>query len=219
MTRPDLLVVVAGTGTEVGKTWAACAIAEAARRVGRRVAARKPAQSFDVDEMGGPAAPTDADLLAAATGEDPAAVCPPNRWYPLAMAPPMAAGALGRSEPTLDELVAELRWPAGIELGLVETAGGVRSPIAGDGDSAALAHRLAPDLVLLVADATLGTINVTRLSVDALAPLAVVVLLNRYDDGDDLHRRNRAWLEDRDGLRVCVEPLAAIPLVGTRQAT
>ena len=219
MTRPDLLVVVAGTGTEVGKTWATYAIAAAAGRDGRRVAARKPVQSFDADGTGAPLAPTDADLLAAATAEDPAAVCPPHRWYPLAMAPPMAAVALGRPEPRFDELLAELCWPAGVELGLVATAGGVRSPIACDGDSAALAHRLAPDLVLLVADAALGTINVTRLSIDALAPLEVVVLLNRYDDSDDLHRRNRAWLEDRDGLCVWVDPLAVIPVVGTRPAT
>ncbi|MGH2685804.1 MAG: hypothetical protein ACRDJP_10105, partial [Actinomycetota bacterium] len=75
MTRPRFLVVVAGTGTEVGKTWAACAIAAAARMAGRRVAARKPVQSFEADERGAPLTPTDADLLAVATGDDPTSVC------------------------------------------------------------------------------------------------------------------------------------------------
>ena len=36
----------------------------------------------------------------------------------------------------------------------------------------------------------------------AVVGLNAVVYLNRYDDGDDLHRRNRAWLADRDGLSV-----------------
>ena len=30
----------------------------------------------------------------------------------------------------------------------------------------------------------------------------MVVVLNRFDHQDDLHRRNRAWLVDRDGVDV-----------------
>jgi dethiobiotin synthetase len=205
--RPAFLVVVVGTGTEVGKTWATCRVAEPARSRGVRVAARKPAQSFDAPPSGRPLEPTDADMLAGATSEQPGEVCPGHRWYPLAMAPPMAAEALGRPPLHLEELVGELHWPAGTELGFVETAGGVRSPLAHDADSGGLAHRLAPDLVLLVADAALGTINVTRLSMEALAPLRTVVLLNRYDPHDELHQRNRRWLDERDGYHVIVDPL------------
>lgn len=208
--RPGTLVVVAGTGTEVGKTWVACALAGAARAAGRRVAARKPAQSFEADGDGRPAAATDAELLAAATGEPASSVCPPHRWYPMAMAPPMAADALGRPPIALADLVAETTWPTGCDLGLVETAGGVRSPIAHDGDGVDLARRLAPDRMVLVADAALGTVNVTRLSVAALGPLGVLVVLNRFDAADDLHRRNRAWLEDREGLDVVVGPADAV---------
>ena len=51
----------------------------------------------------------------------------------------------------------------------METAGGVRSPQADDGDAVDLVRLLAPDLVVLVADAGLGTINAVRLCVDALA--------------------------------------------------
>ena len=40
-------MVVAGTGTEVGKTWAAVRLITELRSDGRSVAARKPAQSFD----------------------------------------------------------------------------------------------------------------------------------------------------------------------------
>ena len=74
-------------------------------------------------------------------------------------------------------------------------------------DVVALTGLLAPDVVLLVADAGLGTLNSVRLSVDALAGAApVVVVLNRYDQGDDLHVRNRRWLTEEDGLAVVTMP-------------
>jgi dethiobiotin synthetase len=208
MGRPPWLVVVLGTGTEVGKTWVSCAIATAARRTGLRVAARKPAQSFEPDPLPGS---TDAELLATATGDEPALVCPPHRWYPAAMAPPMAADALDLPRIAAVDLIGELAWPPDIDVGLVETAGGVCSPVAHDADSAELAHALAPDLAVLVADAGLGTISAVRQGLAALSPLPALVFLNRYDADDDLHRRNRAWLEQRDGAAIEIDP-AAIPL-------
>lgn len=191
--RPRTLVLVAGTGTEVGKTWCAAALARALRARGVTVAARKPAQSFEPDDP-----TTDADELAAATGENSLAVCPAHRRYEVAMAPMMAAEVLGRPPFTTPELVDEVRWPdPAVDLGLLEMAGGVRSPIAADGgDTVTLAELTTPDLVLLVADAGLGTINAVRLCGDALAGWPLVVWLNRFDADDDLHRRNRRWLEE-----------------------
>jgi dethiobiotin synthetase len=188
VSRPGHLVVVSGTGTDVGKTWVAARLACALGERGIAVAARKPAQSY------APGDETDADVLARATGDDPRRVCPAHRWYEVPMAPPMAAEILGRPAFTIAALVAELEWPA-VDVGLVESAGGPRSPLASDGDTVDLARALAPDLVVLVADAGLGTINAVRLSVSVLAPVApVCTILNHYDDADDLHRRNRDWL-------------------------
>lgn len=186
--RPEVLVFVAGTGTDVGKTWFSAALLAELRR-DTTIAARKPAQSFASTET-----VTDADVLAAATGERRAEVCPPHRDYEVPMAPPMAARVLGREPFTIADLVAELRWPDGVELGLVESAGGVASPAAGDGDAADLARAVAPDVTVLVADAGLGTINAVRLSVAHLGGLDLVVWLNRFDESEDLHRRNRDWL-------------------------
>lgn len=209
-TRPDRLVVVAGTGTEIGKTWCAARITEHLRAAGVTVGARKPAQSFDPDDPH----PTDAAVLAAATGEDPQVVCSPARSYEAALAPPMAADVLRRPVPTIAELAeACLEWPdPAPAVGLAELAGGVRSPIAADGDGVLLTAALTPDSILLVADAGLGTINSVRLSVEALASQCrapVVVLLNRYDPADDLHERNRAWLAHGDGLDVVTTPADA----------
>jgi dethiobiotin synthetase len=120
----------------------------------------------------------------------------------------MAADALGREQFTLAELVAELEWPdPAVEVGLVESAGGVRSPQPHDADGIAVAEALAPDIVLLVADAGLGTLNAVRLSLDALPPqIPVLVVLNRFDPGNDVHVRNRDWLTERDGRAVLTLP-------------
>jgi dethiobiotin synthetase len=203
-------VVIAGTGTEIGKTYVAGRVATALRERGLTVAARKPVQSFAPHDD----APTDADVLAAATGEDPETVCPPHRRYARAMAPPMAADALGLAPFTVAELAAEAGQNVPDDsIVLVESAGGVRSPLAADGDTVSLADALRPALVLLVADAELGTINAVRLGVDALAPHPVVVYLNRFDAGDDLHGRNRDWLRTRHGLEVVTDPEAVVSLM------
>ncbi|HEX2050412.1 MAG TPA: dethiobiotin synthase [Actinomycetota bacterium] len=193
------VVVVSGTGTGIGKTWVAAAVARRLRAHGHAVCARKPAQSYAPGD-----GPTDAEVLGAATGESPERVCPPHRWYETAMAPPMAADALGRPPFTLAELVAEARLPRGA-IALVEGAGGPRSPLASDGDTVALAHALYARLVVLVAHPGLGTINDVVLSTDAFGGIPVLVVLNRFDAADDLHVRNRAWLRDRAGLDIVTD--------------
>jgi dethiobiotin synthetase len=204
--RPTELVVVAGTGTEIGKTWVAAALASHARAGGKRVAARKPVQSFDPGD-----ATTDAEVLAAATGERPEDVCRRSRWYEIPVAPFMAAERLGRPAFTLDDLLGELVWPGAVDLGLVEPAGGVRSPMTSDGaDTVDLVRRLKPDRVVLVADAGLGTLNAVRLSLDALEGAPVVVFLNRFDEADLLHAANRAWLVEHSGAPIATEAAALL---------
>ena len=199
MTRPATLVAVTGVATEIGKTWAAARVLENLRGRGLVVSARKPVQSYGATDIGA----TDAEVLAAASGEAPPAVCPSHRWYPVPLAPPLAAVATGRVPPRLAELLAEIRWPhPAADLGFVETVGGVRSPLADDADCADLVRALEVDGVLLVAGADLGAINSVRLAADALAGPPLVVYLNRYRPGDGVHRRNLAWLSERDGLAV-----------------
>ena len=166
----------------------------------------KPAQSFEPSDD---PASYDAAILGAASGEEPETVCPPHRWYEMAMAPPMAAEALGLRPFTLDTLVEELHWPeAPVDVGFLETAGGLRSPIADDGDCLALVVATMPDVLLLVGDAGLGTINSIRLTMDGLVrlPVDVLVVLNKFDAGSELHQRNRSWLSEHDGLRIFTTP-------------
>jgi dethiobiotin synthetase len=216
---------VCGTGTEVGKTWVCTQLLHEVRSRSLQVAVRKPAQSFDADHRGAVlGGPTDAQVLAAASGEAPGEVCLPHRSYPRAMAPPMAAEALGLPPFTVADLVAELAWPdRRVDVGLVETAGGVRSPQACDGDTIDFVHALRPDLVVLVADAGLGTINAVRLSLDALLPavrdggpapaagsnprpVPLVVVLDRFEEVDEIHRRNLEWLASDGDVEIFTIP-------------
>jgi len=189
-------VLMTGTATEVGKTWWGRATLDILRSRGTDVAARKPAQSYEPDELG----QTDAEILGRASGEAAEVVCPKHRWYPVAMAPPMAADALGLPPFTIGELVAEMAPsstdPAAVRI--VEGAGGPRSPLASDGDTLSLGRAIEADIVVLIAPAGLGTINAVRLAAAAFGSEhhggRLVVGLNHYDADDDLHRRNHGWL-------------------------
>ena len=193
------VVVVAGTGTEIGKTWVTAALAtalRAPRHRGRRPQAR-------------------AVVRARARRRRPTPTCSPPRpartrtpcvrrtaGSRAPMAPPMAADALGarRVHDRRPRGRAHADAPADVIV-LVESAGGVRSPLAADGDTVDLVDALQPALVVLVADAGLGTINLVRLSVDALAADRVVVYLNRFDGDDDLHRAQPRLARDARGPR------------------
>jgi dethiobiotin synthetase len=188
-------VVLTGTATEVGKTWWGRATIDALSARGVNVAARKPAQSYSPDELGA----TDAEILGRASGEPSEIVCARHRWYPVPMAPPMAADVLGFPPFTIGDLVAELAPFGDARVTFVEGAGGPRSPLAADGDTVTLARAVAADVIVLVAPAGLGTINAVRLSAAAFdhqcaAGARLLVALNRYDAADDLHRRNHGWL-------------------------
>jgi dethiobiotin synthetase len=138
----------------------------------------------------------------------------------------MADAALGLPGPTVSDLVA-FAWPApAVDVGLVETAGGVRSPQADDGDVVDMVAAIAPDRIVLVADAGLGTINAVRLSMEALAGRSVEgrghpapdVVLNRYDPSSDLHRRNLAWLRDVDTIPASEVTAAGLAALAARLA-
>ncbi len=197
------LVVVLGTGTDVGKTWVSAQVARLLVAAGVPVSARKPVQSYDPGDLS-----TDAHVLAAATGEDHDAVCRLDRRYEVAMAPPMAADHLGREPFTIAQLAGELTWPIDPSpvVSLVETAGGLLSPMAADGTSLDLVEEVQPDFVVLVADAGLGTINSVRLAmaaIDRASHIATtIVVSNRFDGEEEIHRRNLDWLTNADGFDV-----------------
>lgn len=121
---------ITGTGTDIGKTWLACALLRHWRAAGRDVAAFKPLLSgFDPQQ---PQA-SDAGALLAALGREVStaeldAIAPWRFAAPLA--PDMAAAREGRRI-DFDELVAFSRRVASANSGptLVEGVGGVMVPL------------------------------------------------------------------------------------------
>jgi dethiobiotin synthetase len=158
---------VSGTDTGVGKTRVGCALLAAARERGLDVGVMKPIET-GVDARG----PLDALALLEAGGCADALdlVCPQR--FALPAAPSVAAAAEGRRVDlaAIDRAFETLA--ARHDAMLVEGAGGLLVPIEPGLDMTHLASRLGLP-VLVVARAALGTINHTRLSVEALEARAI----------------------------------------------
>jgi dethiobiotin synthetase len=163
-------IFVTGTDTGVGKTLVSRALIGAFRKSGLKVGAMKPIET-GVGENG----PLDAIALRDAAGStDPlATICP--QQFALPAAPNAAANAEDR-EVDLTAIDAAYKTLAkGRDLMVVEGAGGLLVPIHDDWTMAELARRL--DLPLLVvARASLGTINHTALTLEVAASKALPVL-------------------------------------------
>jgi dethiobiotin synthetase len=158
---------VTGTDTGCGKTAVACALARGAVRSGLRVRVIKPVETGCRLE-GDRALPLDALALARAA-EDPSPleeICPYRLRLPAA---PRVAADAEAVEIDVDR-ISKLARQAGTEgdLVIVEGAGGLLVPIRAGLDMAGLAGRLALPLIV-VARARLGTINHTRLTLEAAA--------------------------------------------------
>ena len=102
----------------------------------------------------------------------------------------------------LSDLLTELHWPPGADVGVVEQAGGLGSPQAADADGVDVVRALRPGAVVLVAPPGLGTLGSVRLAALALGGQPTIVFLNRFEPSHELHERNRRWLADRQGLAV-----------------
>ncbi|MFC9296794.1 dethiobiotin synthase [Streptomyces sp. NPDC057011] len=173
MSTPSILMV-SGTGTEIGKTVVTSAIAAAAVAAGRSVAVLKPAQTGV-----GPDEPGDAAEVVRLAG--PAVTAVELARYPEPLAPDTAARRAGL--PTVSPArIAEAagRLALSHDLVLVEGAGGLLVRFDEAGNTLADAARLLGAPVLIVAPAGLGTLNSTALTAEALrarslTPLGVVV--------------------------------------------
>lgn len=167
------VIVVTGTGTEIGKTIVTAALAAVATADGRSVAVLKPAQTGVAPGEAG-----DADevvrLSGAVTGAELAR-------FPEPLAPGTAARRAGMAPVRPDEVAEAARKLAEEhDLVLVEGAGGLLVRFDEDGGTLADAAGLLGAPVLVVAPAGLGTLNSTALTAEALrargiAQLGVVV--------------------------------------------
>ncbi|MFJ3803147.1 dethiobiotin synthase [Streptomyces sp. NPDC090088] len=179
------ILVITGTGTEVGKTVTTAAVAAAAVAAGRSVAVLKAAQTgVRPDERG------DADEVARLAGAVTAAEV---ARFPEPLAPGTAARRAGMS-PVRPQDVAEAaaKLATDHDLVLVEGAGGLLVRFDATGGTLADVARLLNAPVLLVASAGLGTLNTTELTARELRfrELELLgVVIGSWPDSPDLASR------------------------------
>ncbi|MEG3628077.1 dethiobiotin synthase [Streptomyces poriticola] len=198
------VLVITGTGTEVGKTVVTAAVAATALAAGRSVAVLKAAQTgVRPDEPG------DAEEVARLAGAVTAAEL---ARYPEPLAPATAARRAGRA-PVHPEEVAETAAKLATEhdLVLVEGAGGLLVRFDAAGGTLADAAVLLRAPVLVVAAAGLGTLNTTELTTRELRRRGLEVAgvaIGSWPSAADLASRcNLADLPDVAGAPL----LGAVP--------
>jgi dethiobiotin synthetase len=220
-------VFVTGTGTEVGKTVVAAAIAHTLAREGRTVAVFKPAVSgLDHHRVDGPqtsvlrtfearqpAGLTDHELLRLASGTTQTAdEIAPYRFAP-PVSPHLAAALAGIAIEPERLLAAARAAAAGAEAIVCEGVGGLLVPLTPTYLVRDLAAALGHPLVV-VAPPGLGTINHTLLTIEAARAasldVAAVVLNPWPDEPSAMERSNRETIESLGAT-----PILTFPRVDT----
>ena len=197
---------VTGTGTGVGKTVVAGAIAASLAARGERVAAFKPVVT-GLDEPPAPGWPPDHELLAAAAGVSPEAVAPRRFGPPVS---PHLAAELAGAPIDFGALVDTARMLGALNDVLVaEGVGGLLVPLTEDRSVRDLAVELGLPLVIAAAPG-LGTISHTLLTIEAARAagleVAAVVMTPWTAEPSVIERSNRATIERLGEVSVAVLP-------------
>lgn len=195
------VLVIAGTGTEVGKTVVTAAIAALAQADGRRVAVLKPAQTGTV-----PGEPGDLEVVRGLAGD---VTVRELARYPDPLSPEAAArrGGLPTVSPA-QIAAAAVDLDNRHDLVLIEGAGGLLVRFGPDGATLADVAWSIGSQVLVVAEAGLGVLNVAALTAEALRHRGLDcagVVVGRWPSQPDLAARTN--LED-------LPVVAEAPLVG-----
>lgn len=201
---------VAGTDTEVGKTFATCALLLALRKQGLQAVGMKPVAA-GTDEDG---KNDDVERLVAASGmAAPRELINPYLFRP-AIAPHIAAAEAGVAI-DIEHIATAFENLRGMaDVVLVEGVGGFCVPLGRDCDTADLAERLALPVVLVVG-MRLGCINHALLTCQAIASRGLVLagwIANRIDPAMARFDENLAALRERiDAPLLGVIPSASTP--------
>lgn len=189
---------ITGTDTGVGKTFVTAALARRARQLHKQVFAFKPIET-GCERIDGRLVGPDQEIVSEAAGNWQ--VGAQRGTYQLIH--PVAPLVAARAESTvidLGHIVSVATGAPAVDLLLVEGAGGWRVPITETEDMSDLARRLAAPVVV-VARATLGTINHSLLTLEAVErdghAVAALVLSRRPEEDLDFARSNAEQIARR----------------------
>ncbi|KON79339.1 dethiobiotin synthase [Azoarcus sp. PA01] len=181
MTEPRAWFL-AGTDTEIGKTFVACALLHAARQAGHRALGMKPVAA-GAEWIAGEWLNEDAAQLRAASSFDPGL----DRLNPYCLKTPIAPHIAAAEEgiaidpARIRAAFEELRMQADVVI--VEGVGGFRVPLGDRYDTADLARELGLPVILVVG-MRLGCINHVLLTAEAIAARGLTLagwIANRID--------------------------------------
>lgn len=209
MSAPGIFVT--GTSTGVGKTVVSTALLQLLRDDGIRTIGLKPVATGG-KRAGSGGLLCNADALALQAASDGP---PPYEWvnpycFEPAIAPHIAAAEAGVNL-ELDELVAWYgRVTSGMDLAVVEGAGGWRVPLHPTGYLSDLPERLGLGVILVVG-LTLGCLNHARLTFEAIDRAGRCRLLGWIANGIDSHFERRDRNVETLTRLLGSPPLAEIP--------
>ena len=196
---------IAGTDTEIGKTFVTCALLHAARAQGRVAVGMKPIAA-GADMVAGELLIEVAARLRAAGSFDPGLALLNPYCLKSPIAPHIAAAEEGVAIDPAPILAAFAKLQAQAELVLVEGVGGFRVPLGKSYDTADLARDLALPVILVVG-MRLGCINHALLTAEAIQARGLQLA------GWVANQADPAMLRFEQNLEALTERLPA-PLLG-----
>ncbi|WP_343208941.1 dethiobiotin synthase [Anaerolentibacter hominis] len=202
-------IFIAGTGTDVGKTYITGQLIKLLRDAGEQAGYYKPVLS-GAENRDGRRVPGDAEYVVKTAGlpgkpEDYVSYC-----LEFAASPHLSA-RMEQEEIGLEKILEDFREKCKeFDWLTVEGCGGLYCPLWEDDGRELLLTDVIQAMklpVCLVADAGLGTLNHIMLTAESMAAKGIVlkaVILNRFVKGDPICRENQRWLSNH--LRVPVIP-------------
>ncbi len=209
-------IFITATGTDIGKTYVSALIVKKMRESGFNCGYFKPVLS-GVQEIGGKLIVSDPNYVIDISGLSCSANECVSYWWKEAVSPHLAAK---RNNEEID--ISRIKYDFArinkkYEYLLVEGAGGITCPLRLHNEEKYLLKDLIWELglsIIIVADAGLGTINSTLLTVDYARENGIDIqgiILNNYESDNFLHWDNLEQVEYLTGVNV----VATVPRGGS----
>lgn len=199
-------IFITATGTDAGKTYVSGLLVKKLRDSGINCGYYKPALS-GMEEKNGKLIPGDVDFVLKTAGIDDE----PSKYVSYSFKPavsPHLAAQIEHNPIKLSKIKADFdNIKQNFDYIVVEGAGGIICPF-----NLSTEKILLPDVIkelnadiIIVAPASLGTINSTFLTVEYAKSQNINVkgiILNNYTDGDIMQEDNKKVIEDLTGVKV-----------------
>ena len=199
-------IFITATGTDVGKTYISALIVKRLRELGRDCGYFKPALSGAVEKNGN-LIPGDCDFVLKTAGINANPMDYVSYVYKTAVSPHLAAEIEG-NQIKIEKIKTDYeRLKKEFDYLVVEGAGGIVCPF-NLGEFKLILPDVIKELgldILVVASASLGTINSTVLTVEYAKLHGINVkgiILNNYDENDFMQRDNKLQIERLTGVKV-----------------